>query len=149
MRSVNVGEPVHALLDKGDHPRIGIVRTAAWDQAEECTRTAIALAIELLGDAGAQVSDVDLPDSFVKIVDDFAVINAWEGSRALDQEIKNFSDLMNITGRVEFARELKLADCKFNSFFKRSRAQIDEIASGLVIYYAEPSWRSTNWHFGS
>ena len=137
MRSVNVGEPVHPLLDKGAQPRIGIVRTAAWEQAEECTKSAIALAIELLGDAGAQLSDVDLPDRFVEIVDDFAVINAWEGARALDQEItSHFSDFnQHNQERVEFARGLKLVDYqKSTASLNAARAQIDEIASGYDLF---------------
>lgn len=108
LRSVNTATAAACPLNDNAKPRIGIVRTAAWEQTEPCTRTAIRSAANLLDGAGAEIDDVDLPDLFTDIVDDFAVVNAWEGAKALEVEARDYLEAFNDHNRdrVEFAKGL-------------------------------------------
>lgn len=93
-------------------PRIGLVRTASWDTVEPCMQAAIERAVDLLGRAGATVTEITLPPLFVEIEPDFAIVNGWEGARALETEVRDHLDSFNVHNRerVEFVRGLTAAD---------------------------------------
>jgi len=137
LRSVNTGEEMASGPDTSARPRIAIVRTAAWDQTEPCTRTAIRSAANLLEGVGAEISDLELPGLFTEITDDFAVVNGWEGTRALTAEIENHLDDFNDHNRerVEFSKGLTEADYgKSKAALNTARARMDEIASGYDLF---------------
>ena len=110
LRAVQTGGAGQGAADAP--PRIGVVRTAYWDTAEPCMQSAIERAAALLARAGATVTEVTLPPLFVEIEPDFAVVNGWEGARALESEIRDGLDSFNPHNRerVEFARGLTVGD---------------------------------------
>jgi Asp-tRNA(Asn)/Glu-tRNA(Gln) amidotransferase A subunit family amidase len=137
LRSVNVGEDPGEFIDGKSHPRLALVRTAAWDQAESCSRQAIAIAVDMLKDAGADVNDLELPELFSQITSDFAVVNAWEGAYALQFEVQNhFSEFNDHNNeRVLFARTLTLADYETSrAKLAAARAEMDRLASRYDLF---------------
>jgi Asp-tRNA(Asn)/Glu-tRNA(Gln) amidotransferase A subunit family amidase len=48
----------------GTAPRIGLCRTEIWNTAQDETRTAVETAAQKLGNAGATVRDIELPQAF-------------------------------------------------------------------------------------
>jgi Asp-tRNA(Asn)/Glu-tRNA(Gln) amidotransferase A subunit family amidase len=107
LRAVSVGQ--HGpRAGRGDAPRIGLCRTHAWDQAEPCMRTAIESAARLLAGAGAEVTEIDLPEAVIAVEPEFNVLNSWEGAQALAVEARDRLDSFNPWNRerVEFARTL-------------------------------------------
>ena len=58
----------------GRAPRIGLCRTHHWGKAEAETREAVERAAARLSDLGAEVSEIDLPESFAAIPDTHRVI---------------------------------------------------------------------------
>ena len=76
-------------------PRIGVCRTAAWEEAEPCAREAVQNAAAALAAAGYDVADVDLPFAFDAVEKAFRVISNYEGKKALAREFQNHMDTMN------------------------------------------------------
>jgi len=76
-------------------PRIGICRTPQWSEAEESTRAAIGEARRRLLDAGASVSDVDLPAPFDGLLGAQHVIMVHEAARSLAFERDRHADLIS------------------------------------------------------
>jgi len=108
MRSVNTGRPVPATPVPPDRKvRVGLVRTAEWDSAEPCMQAAIERAADLLDEQGAIVSEIVLPALFTDIVPDFTIVNGWEASIVLADEIRDHFDSFNAlnAGRVRDTRE--------------------------------------------
>ncbi len=137
LRSVNVGEDPGEFIDGKSHPRLALVRTAAWDQTEPCSRQAIAIAVDMLKDAGADVNDLELPELFSQITGDFGVVNAWEGAHALQFEVQNhFSEFNDHNNeRVLFARTLTLADYETSrTKLAAARAEMDRLASRYDLF---------------
>lgn len=76
-------------------PRIGLCRTAAWDEAEPPARTVLENAAAALGAAGYDVADIDLPPEFDAIESTFRVISNFEAKQALAEEYRAGMDGMN------------------------------------------------------
>ena len=76
-------------------PRIGLCRSPTWQYAEESSRVALDAAAKRLSDAGAKVTDVDLPAPFERAVEAHAVIIDFEGWRSLAYERENHPDQMS------------------------------------------------------
>jgi Asp-tRNA(Asn)/Glu-tRNA(Gln) amidotransferase A subunit family amidase len=58
--------------------KVGLARTHNWEQAAPETQAAIERAAALLAEAGATVTDLDLPGEFETLNDDQRAIMAWE-----------------------------------------------------------------------
>jgi Asp-tRNA(Asn)/Glu-tRNA(Gln) amidotransferase A subunit family amidase len=88
--------------------RIGFCRTLNWHQALAESADAVEQAAKILGDSGAAVSTVDMPDVFVGIEDSFRVISSVEGSRALAVEARDHFDALNhwVQGAQKIARQI-------------------------------------------
>ncbi len=112
LRAVQTGGDVPEAVDRSHPVRIGIVRPDGWDNAEAYVQAAIERVADLLGQAGARVSDVALPGRFTDIAPDFSVVNGWEGSIMLASEIRDHLDAFNDhnRARVEFVRGLAAED---------------------------------------
>ncbi len=113
-------------------PRIGLVRTN-WDQAEPCMRDAVETTAQILGDAGAVVTDLDLPALFDELSPHSAVVNGWEGCRALSDEIRDHLDSFNAHNRerVDFVAGLSAAD------YEASKAVLAGARDRLAAIFAD------------
>lgn len=92
--------------------KIGLCRTPHWEQADEPTRAYVEGAAVWLSEAGADVSDFDLPDGFDGLEEAFDVVSAFEFSRALAYEWHNHRDKLSDrvkTERLEFGWSLSYA----------------------------------------
>jgi len=132
LRAVDTGAAAHGLKIPGA-PRIALVRTPGWDAAEPCTRNAVETAARLLGNAGAKVSDLALPPLFEEIVPHFAVINGWEGAKALSAEIRDHLDAFNPHNRerAEFTAGLTEAD------YRAAQAALADARERLAAIFAD------------
>jgi Asp-tRNA(Asn)/Glu-tRNA(Gln) amidotransferase A subunit family amidase len=112
LRSVQTGENAAAPVEREAMVRVGVVRTAAWDEAEPAMRAAVERTADLLARAGALVGGLELPARFTEIVPDFSIQNGWEAARALETEIRDHLDAFNALNRerVEFVRGLTEED---------------------------------------
>lgn len=75
--------------------RIGLCRTAKWEEAEASTRTLIEEAATRLGGAGVTVDEFVLPPEFSEIYDLTAKLFAVEYSRAVTPELLQAPDNMS------------------------------------------------------
>jgi len=64
-RAASVGG--EAVRPSSGAPRIALLRTPWWDQAEPCMQKAVEDSAAMLRDAGATVTEIDLPALFVEI----------------------------------------------------------------------------------
>jgi Asp-tRNA(Asn)/Glu-tRNA(Gln) amidotransferase A subunit family amidase len=70
----------------GGKPRIGLVRTPRWQEADAATRAAIEDAAARLAKAGAQVAEFELPRGYARLFDEHGKIMSFETARALAWE---------------------------------------------------------------
>ena len=113
LRAVQTGQPSSTdPVPATQALRIGIARTAEWDNAEPYMRAAVERAGALLEQQGAVVSDVTLPSLFEEVIPDFTTINGWEASLMLAEEIRDNLDSFNELNadRVEQTRKLTEQD---------------------------------------
>lgn len=77
------------VADDGKAPKIALVRTTSWDQAQECGRNLVEDVFGKLGAGGAAIREVDLPPPFPGLFDAHTVVGAVEPLTALAWEIEN------------------------------------------------------------
>ena len=70
-------------IHQPEHPRVAVVRTDHWDQADADTRTAIETAAARLADAGAEVDELETPEPFPGLTDAQTTIQAFEAAETL------------------------------------------------------------------
>jgi len=96
LRSVATGGSVTKDAVPTDHKvRVALVRTSEWAGAEPCMQAALQRAVELLGQQGAIVTDHELPPLFEEIIPEFTIINGWEASAMLADEVRDNLDSFN------------------------------------------------------
>ena len=131
LRAVQTGVETSEAVERAQAVRIGIVRTDDWDSAEPCMRAAVESAADLLGRSGAVVGDVALPRLFSDIVDDFSIVNGWEGSIMLESEIRDHLDAFNEHNRkrVETVRGLTVED------YQRAGRNLDAARAAMAALF--------------
>jgi amidase len=75
--------------------RIGVCRTANWDQAQPETIQALESAARDLAAAGAKIEDIEMPASFAGIHESFNAVSSVEGLRAMAIEARDHWDSLN------------------------------------------------------
>lgn len=88
-----IGTEVTAPSEKP--PRIGFCRTGLWERGDAAMRTALEATAQRLAQAGAEIVDIDLPPSFMELVDAQIVIFAAQGVRGLDKEWREHRNLLS------------------------------------------------------
>lgn len=88
-----IRQEVTAPSDKA--PRIGFCRTDLWERGDAPMRAALETTAQRLAAAGAEIVEIDLPPSFMKLVDAQILIFAAEGARGLDKEWTEHRDLLS------------------------------------------------------
>ena len=78
-----------AVADETVAPKIALVRTTSWEQAQQCGRDLVEDVYARLGAAGAQTRELDLPPPFPDLFDAHTVVGAVEAAAALAWEIEH------------------------------------------------------------
>jgi amidase len=128
-RSVLVGVPEVAMERLAlAGLRVGVARTAFWDECEPETRRAVEDCAAALGRAGARVSDVDLPAGFDAIPEAHRWVSSFEFVRNRAWEIDHHWDRIS-----EPLRGARIADGMGCSFarYDASRATLRDCALQL------------------
>ena len=90
-RAVQIGKSATRM------PRIGVVHTAHWHDADLASRENLEHAAALLANAGASVSNVSLSPKANGLYEAHSTIALYEAARALAWEYFNHSDLLSST----------------------------------------------------
>ena len=131
LRQVQTGA---APTTANENPRIDFLRAPNWEEAEPPMQAAVERAAEILADAGAEVSDFDLPQIFTDIIPDAAVINAWEAAVMLEEEIRDHYDSFNDHNRerMEWVKTLGEDDyLNAGKAMDNARAEMDKVFSNF------------------
>ncbi|WP_268800794.1 amidase [Pseudomonas huanghezhanensis] len=89
LTSVMAGAPEWRLPTGAGKPRIGVCRTAHWDQASPAMQHTLMTTVQRLSAAGVPVSDVELPDSFGGLAGVHDEVMCSEAFKALADERLN------------------------------------------------------------
>jgi amidase len=136
-RQVQTCERAVALPERGARLRVGVVKTSNWDIVEPAMKTAIDKVAGILVGAGAEVTEVVLPQRFDEIVPDFSVSNGWEAAEVLAAEIKDHFDAFNPhnRARIEFVRTLSVEDYQRASReLAAARGEMDALHSKYDVF---------------
>ena len=96
MRAVVMGIPYKPIETPAvSDLKIGLCRTPHWKEADDTTQEHIEGAAQRLSEAGADVSDFDLPEGFDALEHAFDVVSAFEFARALAYEWHNFREQLS------------------------------------------------------
>ena len=96
VRSVLIGDdPDPEPRPQDDPPRVGLVRTVHWDEADPVTREVVENAAKRLADAGVDVSEPEMPDGFQYLVETQNTIMAFEIARGFAWEYVNRRDQLS------------------------------------------------------
>ena len=84
-------------------PNIAFCRTPVWDKADTSTQDLVEEAANRLGQEGAKVTDLTLPEAFHDLAEIHTTLSEFEFCRALSYERLNFSELISahLMGRLE------------------------------------------------
>ena len=95
LRAILTGGDPERLSRRVDRVRIGVCRTMSWSEAQSEAVNALEAAARALVSAGAEVVNVELPETFAGIEASFRVIVRVEGWRAMDWEARHHLTTMN------------------------------------------------------
>jgi amidase len=107
LRQALVGAPAE-LEPLEDPPRIGLCRTPWWDRADPASRSAVEDAALALGAAGAEVTEVELPERFAGLIEANGTIMMFEGRRSLAFEFESAAERLSETIRANMADALDI-----------------------------------------
>ncbi|MFT0858615.1 amidase [Ancylobacter sp. G4_0304] len=114
LRAVLVGIPYEPVAPSGLKLRVALCRTAEWEQAEPSTRDAIEAAARLLAEAGAGITELELPEAvFSGWQDDHRRIANFEAARSFGHEKRLFLDQLSrdfYEGRVRDGERCRVED---------------------------------------
>ena len=96
VRSVLVGDdPDPDPRPDDSPPRVGLVRTVHWDEADPATQEVVESAANRLSDAGVEVSEPEMPDGFQHLAEAQNTIMAFEIARGFAWEYVNHRDKLS------------------------------------------------------
>ena len=105
MRAALLGDSAEMQVrDESDSPRIALVRTKHWPEAEAITREVVESAAKKLSDAGAIVEEPELPEGFDGLTEAHETIMPYEALRGRAFEIRNHREGLTDVFRA-FAEE--------------------------------------------
>jgi Asp-tRNA(Asn)/Glu-tRNA(Gln) amidotransferase A subunit family amidase len=117
---------------KAGRLRVGVLRAPLWDEAEPAMQKMIEIINNILREAGAIITDFDLPPLFTDIIPDAAVINAWEASVMLKDEIRDHYESFNQHNRerIEWVKGLEVEDyLRAGKKLDIARSKMDQLFS--------------------
>ena len=128
--SIRTAQPTDLDLRRPEHlerPRIAFVRTPQWSELDVTTRDRLEKAAVQLGENGAEVDEVSLPDKFGGLVEAQNTILEAELSYALSYEFENHPNRLSelLCGVIEQGRSVGMdkyfeaqrlaAECRWES----------------------------------
>ncbi len=123
-----------------DAPRIGFCRTPFWDQCDAGTQKSLEDCAAQLAKAGANVTEVTLPEDFKRIDDAHRWVSSFEFARNRTWEIDHHYEMIS-----ETLRNNRLKDglaCSFEtyresrSFLARMRRSLHDVFNGYDVLLA-------------
>ena len=111
-------------------PRIGVCRTAAWDQAEPAAQEALDRAAGQLARCGANVAEVQLPPAFDDLFLAQTEIMAFEASHALYFEVESHAGRLSAPLHALIEQGRTLAPARYDehvSLAHSCRARLGEV----------------------
>jgi Asp-tRNA(Asn)/Glu-tRNA(Gln) amidotransferase A subunit family amidase len=118
-----------AVLPRQKPPRIGLCRTHLWEHAGAETRHAVEDAAERLGAAGAELSEVGLPESFCDLSLARTVINPVERARALTHEWNTNRELISDRLRRQVEDGLTIPYARYIAALRMIKERRDELSA--------------------
>src|SRR5918998_1161660 len=129
--SIRTAQPTNFNLlrhpDEFERPRIAFAKTPQWSELDATTRDRLKKAAAWLGDNGADIDEVSLPDKFGGLVEAQNTILEVELSCALSYEFENHPDQLSdlLSGVIEQGRSVRMdtyfearklaAECRWES----------------------------------
>ncbi len=92
LTSVIAGRPNLRVADEEFRPRIGLIRTHAWEAAEPATALALDEAAARLRAAGLEIREIELPEWWRGLLEAQKTIMAFEAARSHAPEMLTASD---------------------------------------------------------
>jgi Asp-tRNA(Asn)/Glu-tRNA(Gln) amidotransferase A subunit family amidase len=114
------GRPFQGLKISGK-PRIGLCRTPRWREAGAAAQANLEQAARRLAQAGARVSDFDLPPDSELLFDRHNLIMGFESARALAWERTNFPDEISETLRPRLDEGWNIARADYDAMREFAR----------------------------
>ncbi|HUQ75557.1 MAG TPA: amidase [Burkholderiales bacterium] len=108
-------------FSKSSRPRVGLCRTPRWTVADAATQGAVEAAARRLADAGAKVSDFELPAGSDQLFDRHKVIMGYETSRALAWEYFNHGEKISATLKPRLDEGWKVTRAEYDELREHSR----------------------------
>jgi Asp-tRNA(Asn)/Glu-tRNA(Gln) amidotransferase A subunit family amidase len=130
---VQVTQPLEPIAPVAQ-AKVGLCRTPWWRFADPPSREALDRAGALLSAAGAQVSPIDLPQSFAELHELHKAIQAFEAAHSYAWEYdthraqldESVLSLIETGQRISFHRYLEMLQVA-----KRARAEFERLMTGL------------------
>jgi Asp-tRNA(Asn)/Glu-tRNA(Gln) amidotransferase A subunit family amidase len=110
-------------------PRIGLVRTPHWLEADAASRENLERAAVLLADAGATVSEAKLPQKSDGLYEGHSKIALYEAARALAWEYFNHADLLSPSFRPKVEEGWQIPRATYDAARALARECAHEIAA--------------------
>jgi Asp-tRNA(Asn)/Glu-tRNA(Gln) amidotransferase A subunit family amidase len=137
LRAALLAAPPRAIDRNSNAPRVGVCRTAAWDNADAATQALIERTAARLGGAGAQVSEVSFAPAFAGILEHHRRIFNFEAARNYAYEYEEHHELVSQVLRdtvLTPGRELPLAAyVEAIETAEAFRGHMDEIFGGVDV----------------
>jgi amidase len=118
-------------------PRVGLCRTPLWDKAQPETVAAIEDAAARLGQAGAQVREIELPDEFTDLRNAAReTINNYERAAAMAHEWNSHRDQISerLRKRIEIGRAMPRSEYLAALWLGEDcRAQLSQVFEGIDV----------------
>jgi Asp-tRNA(Asn)/Glu-tRNA(Gln) amidotransferase A subunit family amidase len=118
-------------------PRVGLTRTPLWDKAQAETVAAIEDAAARLGQAGAQVREIELPDEFSDLRNAAReTINNYERAAAMAHEWNSHRDQISerLRKRIEIGRAMPHSEYLAALWLGEDcRAQLGQVFEGVDV----------------
>ena len=114
--------------------RIAACQSPAWDKTEPATRDAFKLGIDLLRQAGAEVTPLELPPTFASLPDNQGTVMAGEAYVSFLSEIRAQPELLNadLTAMASNSKGItKAALVAAYDHAAQCRMAFDELAAGF------------------
>jgi len=125
-------------------PRIGFCRTPRWSEADAATQANLEAAARSLAQAGARVSDFDLPPESEQLFDRHKVIMGFESARALAWEYQSFPGEISTTLKPRLDEGWKVSRADYDAVRETARRCRRAFAEKMreVDFLLTPSARS-------
>ena len=98
-RDVLIGEHPVPVPEHTGKLRVGFCRTHVWPEVEPHTQQLFEDAAQRLARAGIEVSDVELPADFARLIDTHLAISSYEFARNFTHEIEHHWNEISVTLR--------------------------------------------------